>query len=88
MIYSSITFMHIEDKLTAINKVAGLLKSGGRFVISIDKNQNEYIDIGNRKIKIYPDNPNDITGYIKAARLLLEKQFETKFAHIFVARKL
>ncbi|HOJ11612.1 MAG TPA: hypothetical protein PK733_13605 [Clostridiales bacterium] len=31
-----------------------------------DKNQSEFIDMGNRKIKIYPDNPADICGYIEA----------------------
>lgn len=87
VVYSSLTFMHIEDKLTAINKAARLLKSGGRFVLSIDKNRDEYIDLGNRKVRIYPDNPNDIKGFIKAAGLLPEKQFETEFAHIFAARK-
>lgn len=47
--------MHIEDKLTAINKIVGLLESGGRFVLSIDKNQDEYID----------DNPDDIVDISK-----------------------
>jgi len=87
VIYSSLTFMHIQDKLTAINKIAGLLKIGGRFVLSIDKNQSEYIEINNRKVKIYPDKPDEICGSIKAARLVLEKRFETEFAYIFVARK-
>lgn len=86
VIYSSLTFMHIESKLTAINKVAGLLSPGGRFVLSIDKNPNDFIDMSNRKIKIYPDNPDEICGYIKAARLKLEKQFETEFAHIIIAQ--
>lgn len=85
--YSSLTFMHIEDKLTAISKIAGLLAPGGRFVLSIDKNPSDCIEMSNRTVKIYPDNPNDICGYIKAARLKLEKQFETEFAYIFAAVK-
>lgn len=87
VIYSSLTFMHIEDKLTAINKIAGLLKPDGRFVLSIDKNQDDYIDFDCRKIKVFSDNPDDICGYIKAARMKLEKQLETEFAYIFAARQ-
>lgn len=87
VIYSSLTFMHIQDKLTAINKIAGLLAPGGRFVLSIDKNQNECIDMGNRILKICPDRSDDICGYIKAARMRLKKQLETEFAHIFVSIK-
>jgi len=85
IIYSSLTFMHVSDKLTALNKIAELLKPGGRFVLSIDKNQDEYIDVGFSKIKVYPDNPYKIKGLIKAAGLLLQYQTETEFAHIFVA---
>ena len=87
VIYSSLTFMHIPDKLTAMNKIAGLLAPGGRFVLSIDKNQDDYIEFTDRKIKVYPDNPDDICGYIKATRLKLKNQFETEFAYIFVAEK-
>lgn len=85
IIYSSLTFMHIEDKFTAINKVAGLLASGGRFVLSIDKSQDEYVDTGISRIKVYPDNSDSICRYLNATRLKLEKQFETEFAYIFVA---
>lgn len=56
VIYSSLTLMHIEDKQSTINKVYSLLKLGGRFVLSIDKNQDKYIDLGTRKIAVYPDN--------------------------------
>jgi len=87
VVYSSLTFMHIEDKKEAINKIARLLKPNGRFVLSIDKDQSEFIDMGNRKIKIYPDNPADICRYIEAAGLVLEKQFETEFAVVFVSGK-
>ncbi|HHV59073.1 MAG TPA: class I SAM-dependent methyltransferase [Clostridiaceae bacterium] len=87
VIYSSLTFMHIRDKGEAINKIANLLKPDGRFVLSIDKNQSEFIDMGNRKIKIYPDNPADICRYIKDTGLVLLKQFETEFAVIFTALK-
>ena len=57
VIYSSLTFMHIKEKQDAIDKVFMLLKDGGRFILSIDKNQDECIDMGLRKIKIFPDDP-------------------------------
>lgn len=87
VIYSSLTFMHIEEKQTAINKVAALLKDDGKFVLSIDKNQSEYIDTGTRKIKIYPDTKEKTVEYIKAAGLTILNQYDTEFATIFVVQK-
>lgn len=87
VIYSSLTFMHIEDKLSAICKVASLLCDDGVFVLSIDKNKSEYIDMGTRKIKIYPDDPEHIRKYISIASLKLVDQFETDHAYITVSKK-
>ena len=79
--------MHIEDKQNAINKVVTLLKDGGKFVLSIDKNQSEFIDTGTRKIKIYPDKKDRTEEYIKAAGFTILHQCDTEFATIFVAQK-
>ena len=87
VIYSSLTFMHIQDKLSAIQKIAILLKNNGLFVLSIDKNQNEYIDMGDRKIKIYPDNPNDIRSYLSILNLKVTNEFETDHAYVMVSTK-
>ena len=87
VVYSSLTFMHIEEKQKAINKVVALLKDGGRFVLSIDKNQERFIDAGTRKIRIFPDKPEEIKTYIANSGLLLIERYETEFAHIFVATK-
>ena len=87
IIYSSLTFMHIKDKQAAINKVKTLLNIGGRFVLSIDKSQSDTIDYGTRKIKIYPDNKEDIVKYITQSGMSLIKIFETEFAEIFAAAK-
>lgn len=87
VIYSSLTFMHIEEKQTAINKVAALLKDGGKFVLSIDKNQSEYIDTGTRKIKIYSDNVEKMAEYIRAAGFTILNRHDTEFATIFVVQK-
>lgn len=87
VIYSSLTFMHIEDKASAIQKIASLLKNNGCFVLSIDKNQNSVIDMGTRQVKIYPDNPADICHFIANANLELTDQFETENAHVIVSKK-
>lgn len=87
VIYSSLTFMHIEEKQKAINKVAALLKEGGRFVLSIDKNTSEFIDAGTRKIRVFPDKPVEMAKCIRIAELNLVEQYETEFAYIFVAKK-
>ncbi|MDD4494839.1 MAG: class I SAM-dependent methyltransferase, partial [Eubacteriales bacterium] len=87
VIYSSLSFMHIKDKGAAIQKAADLLIRGGRFVLSIDKNQQTEIDYGTRKISVYPDTPDEINSLLTKVGLIIEKQFETEFAVIFTARK-
>lgn len=87
VVYSSLTFMHIEDKQKAVNKIAGLLNYAGRFVLSIDKNPSEFIDNGTRKIKIFPDTPVEIAECIQTAGLTILNQYDTEFATIFVAQK-
>ena len=88
VIYSSLTFMHIEDKLFAISKVASILNNNGKFVLSIDKNQSDFIDYVTRKIRIYPDSPEEIRKLILISELEIEEIYETEFAHIFVVRKI
>lgn len=87
VIYSSLTFMHIEEKQKAINKIATLLNCGGKFILSIDKNQCEIIDFGTRKITVFPDTPEKIKAYIVNSGLLQKEHYETEFAHIFAADK-
>ena len=86
VIYSSLTFMHIEDKCSARQKVASLLNDSGIFVLSIDKNQSEFIDMGDRKIKIYPDAPSNIRALLTASGLKITNEFETDHAYITVSR--
>ena len=87
VVYSSLTFMHIEDKQRAVNKIAGLLNDAGRFVLSIDKNPSEFIDNGTRKIRIFPDTPVEMTKCIRMAGLTILNQYNTEFATIFVSQK-
>ncbi len=87
IIYSSLTFMHIQDKLSAIQKIASLLNNKGLFVLSIDKNQSEFIDMADRKIKIYPDNPSDICNFLLKSNLEMIDQFEIDHAYVTVGQK-
>lgn len=87
VIYSSLTMMHFENKEQVILKVESLLKDGGIFCVSIDKNQNDYIDMGTRKIKIYPDTPEYITSLINSTTMTVVNVFETDNAYIIVSNK-
>jgi len=88
VVYSSLTFMHIEDKQSAVSKAAKILNPGGRFVLSIDKNQSNVIDMETRKITVYPDDPDNIKRCIENAGLDLLCCTETDAAYIFAANKL
>lgn len=87
VIYSSLTFLHFQDKQRAFDKVAKLLNKNGRFVLSIDKNQDEFIDTGSSKIKVFPDNPEDTVSFASKSSLVLYEETETEFAYIFVFSK-
>ncbi len=87
VIYSSLTMMHFENKNQVISKVATLLKTGGIFCLSIDKSQDEYIDMGTRKIRVYPDTLDNITSYIEATNMSVAKVLETDNAYIIVSNK-
>lgn len=87
VVYSSLTFMHFEDKQKAIAKAADLLNDGGKFVLSTDKNQDEFIDTKSGKMKIFPDTPAKIKSCISASGLILTDLYETEFANIFIAEK-
>lgn len=87
VIYSSLTFMHMKDKESAIKKVDSLLKEKGVFVLSLDKNQNDFIDMGTRKIAIYPDDPIRVGEIIRKSNLKIIEQFETEQAYVLVSEK-
>ncbi len=87
VIYSSLTFMHIPDKRGAIERIANLLAPAGRLVLSIDKNQQPFLQYGNRTIRLFPDCPDNTLANLRATRLCCIQQFETDFAHVFCAQK-
>lgn len=65
VICSTLTFMHIQDKEYALTKIFRLLKIGGKLVLSLDKNQQTFIDTGYSKIMVFPDTPNTICGLLR-----------------------
>ena len=87
VIYSSLTMMHFKDKAAIITKVDKLLNDNGIFCLSIDKNQSEYIDMGTRKIKVYPDNLDNIISIIGETAMSVVKVIETDNAYVIVSKK-
>ena len=87
VIYSTLTMMHFREKRPVIDKIAALLNDGGLLCLSIDKRQNEWIDMGVRKIRIYPDSPESIKALAKEAGLKVKKIVEIENAHIVVLVK-
>ena len=88
VIYSSLTFLHIKDKEEAIVKTYNLLNKNGRFVLSIDKSQDDEIVFDMRKVKTYPDNVENIERLLNGSGFKIVKQYETEYAYIFVSVKL
>ena len=87
IIYSSLTMMHFENKKQVVSKIDNLLKAKGTFCLSIDKNKSKYIDMGNRKVKIYPDTLDNILSIIDETAMTVVKVIETDNAHIIASRK-
>lgn len=87
VIYSSLTFMHIEQKEAAIEKIASLLPPAGRVVLSLDKSRDEFIDYGTRKIRVYPDDTETIAAWMEAAGMSVLATTETVYAHIITAER-
>ena len=87
VVYSSLTMMHFADKRGVIKKAASLLNPGGILCLSLDKNRSEWIDMGSRLVKIYPDDPEQTAQLMTAAGLRVTATQETPFAHIVVGKK-
>ena len=87
VIYSSLTMMHFECKQKVIEKVDSLLKVGGIFCLSIDKNQSKYIDLGNRKITVFPDTVDNIVSLVERTKMDVTEVKEIENAFIIVCKK-
>ena len=87
VIYSSLTMMHFQDKKQVLGKISSLLNCSGRLCLSIDKNQSEWIDMGSRKIRIYPDTPERITTIAEQVGLRTKRMVEIENAYLLVLVK-
>ncbi len=87
LIYSSLTFMHFENKYKIIEKIYSLLTANGICVLSLDKNQNSTLDFGTRQVKIYPDDPEEIMNmFLKCGFFEIEKH-EIDHAYLIKAKR-
>jgi len=86
-IYSSLTFLHIADKRGACEKIASLLAPGGRCVISLDKEQSGVLDMGSRRVRTYPDTPQEIERLFRQAGLYVFPGVELERAHLVIAER-
>ena len=87
LIYSSLTFMHFENKYKVIEKIYNLLTTNGVFVLSIDKNQNDILDYGTRQVKIYPDNPEEIISILTNCGFHKIEKYEIEFSYLLKAER-
>lgn len=87
VVYTSLTFMHVREKRACISKIYTLLKPKGRLVLSIDKNQSGYLDFPDRRVKLYPDRPEETERFLLDSGFGITDRFETEFAYVFVGEK-
>lgn len=87
VVCSSLTFLHLSDKQRAAQRIAALLRPGGRAVISLDKSQETTLDYGMRQLTVYPDDPARMAAHLQAAGLTVLPVQEAPFAYILTAVK-
>jgi len=87
VVYSSLTFFHIENKSAAIKKAAELLNPGGQFVLSVPREKETEIDFATRKVALYPDDIENIRGLAAANGLEQTRILQTPFADVLAARR-
>lgn len=87
VIYSSLTFIHFEDKETVLEKCLSLLRKDGVVVISIDKSDTEILEYGSRKIELFPISKEQFYELcIKVGFKGIEIK-EVEFAYIFILKR-
>ncbi len=88
LVYSSLTFMHIENKHQAIRKIADVLVKDGIVVLSLDKNQDSILNYDVKQLKIYPDDPNVIIEMLKQYGFYEIEKHEVEFAYLIKAKRI
>lgn len=87
VVYLSLTLMHIKEKKDFYKKVYEILKENGRFIVSIGKKQEKWLDMSEYQVELYPDTFGQTMEDINLAGLSIHEHFETEFAYIFVYKK-
>lgn len=85
LIYTSLTLFHISDKQAAWRRIADLLREGGRVVVSLDKSREPYIDMGDRRLRVFPDTPEAVRAAMVAVGLVQTEEIETEYAYLLAA---
>ena len=88
LVYSSLTFMHMENKHQAIKMMAEILMKNGIVVLSLDKNQDDILNYGVKQLKIYPDDPDVIIGMLKEQGFYEIEKHEVEFAYLIKAKRM
>ena len=87
-IYSSLTFMHVCDKEAACRSIAALLSPGGRAVISLDRERSGVLDMGDRQIRLYPDEPEQMIRFLTAVGLIARPVRTLERAWLVIAERM
>lgn len=87
VVYSTLTFLNIKEKRAAIQKVAQLLKRDGIFVLSVSRDTGDWLDMGTRRLRVYPDDPTALEKDMTDSGLTVTNRDETEFAYIITAKK-
>ena len=87
VVYSSLTMMHFQDKRSVIGKIHALLNCKGLLCLSIDKSRSEWIDMGSRRIRIYPDTKENIVTLAEQAGMKTKRITEIENAYLITIVK-
>ena len=88
VIFSTLTFLHIREKRQAVRKVYRLLRRGGRFVLTVDRNRKRQLRCGNRRVPLFPDRPQSMKRLLKEEGLRVVKMEPMAAAFLIVAEKM
>ena len=83
-IFSSLTFLHMEDKEAALEKIASLLLPEGKVVLSLDKTRKDDIEYLDRFVPVFPDTPVSIKKACAGCGLKITKRIEKENASLLL----
>ncbi|XMB85559.1 class I SAM-dependent methyltransferase [Mycoplasmatota bacterium WC44] len=87
LIYSSLTFLHFQDKRAIINKLGKIMRDKARAVISLTKDKSDLLTYGNKSLRLYPSYINNIERIIKEEELYISQKIELDKAIILIISK-